>query len=83
MRYLFVIGILFFASSCLSPAEQAKREQMRAQADHEECLSLGFKPDTPEYGDCRLRLKEMRINANRPVYYPYVGVGYHHRYHHW
>lgn len=36
-------------------------EQARLDAtDHQNCLDLGFKPDTEAYGNCRLKLKEIR-----------------------
>jgi hypothetical protein len=84
MKLLFTsLSALLLLTACLSPTEQEARMRDQETADHNECLALGFRPQSEAYGDCRLRLKEMRLNANSPVYYPYVGVGYHHRYHHW
>jgi hypothetical protein len=84
MRSLFLIPLLVLAA-CADPAQQAAYQQQIEQADNEECLRLGYQPNTPTYGDCRLRLREMRQREraiNRaPMYHPNFGVtyGYHHR----
>ena len=59
MKYLFPICLLLL-SACMSPEEIAARQQRIDQADHQECLKLGFKINTDGYGNCRLRLREMR-----------------------
>lgn len=84
MKYLV---FLLFLSSCADPAQVALRQQQIEQADHQECLSLGYQPNTPTYGDCRLRIREMRIEEraiNRtPVYYPNMGMSYGYHHHDW
>jgi hypothetical protein len=63
--------------ACASPEQQAAQAARIETADHSECVRLGFPQGTPEYGDCRLRLREMRLQerlVNRPVYFdPYFG----------
>jgi len=36
-------------------------------ADNQECLSLGFQQGTEAYGDCRLRLKEIRARERQTM----------------
>lgn len=86
MKYI-VLLLPLFLSACANPAQVAARQQQIEQADHNECLRLGYKPGTPTYGDCRLRIREMRLEEraiNRtPVYYPNIGVSYGYHRHHW
>jgi hypothetical protein len=64
-------------SSCTNIADQHAMAARIDAADHEECLRLGFVVPSSEYGDCRLRLREMRLQerlVNRPIYVdPYFG----------
>ena len=83
MRRLLVAPLILALAACTTPEEQAARQAAIEQYDHNECIKIGFRPGTPEYGDCRLRQKEMRIEEralNRPRYYPDIGIhyGYHH-----
>jgi hypothetical protein len=50
MRYLFVLVML---AGCATHEEQ--RAETIARID-KHCSTLGFKPDTPEFRDCRLRM---------------------------
>lgn len=57
--------------ACGDPAaEQARLDAV----DHQNCLELGFKPDTEAYGNCRLKMKEIRAKeeSNRS---PNIGFG--------
>lgn len=82
MTYLVSIIMIIILTACATPEQRAAYQKMIDDQDHAECVKLGFTPKTDSYGDCRLRLKEMRIKANRPVYYPSIGVGYHHHHRH-
>lgn len=78
MRFPFVFLLLSLSvSACVNPAEQQARAAQQEAADNAECVRLGFPQGTPDYGDCRLRLREMRLKerlANRPIYVdPYFG----------
>ena len=71
MRPALLLALLLTLSACVNPAEHAARVQQVEAADHAECARLGFAPGSPPYGDCRLRLREMRLQervVNRPVY---------------
>lgn len=83
IRTVGIVASLLLLTACPSPQEQQERMTRQSNLDHEECVSLGFQPGSNAYGDCRLRLKEMRVQANRPVYTPSVGVGYGYHRHHW
>lgn len=52
-----VIGFGLLAGACADPAaEQARLDAV----DNQNCIDLGFKPGTEPYGNCRLKLKEIR-----------------------
>lgn len=52
-----LLGLGFGLTACADPAaEQARRDAV----DNQDCLDLGFKPGTEAYGNCRLKLKEIR-----------------------
>ena len=74
-------------SACGDPAQRAAYAQQIEQADHSECLRLGYQPNTPTYGDCRLRIREMRLEERainrQPVYYPPMGPYYGYHRHPW
>lgn len=67
---LAIVAPLGFAACADPAAEQARLDA----ADHRNCVELGFKPDTEAYGNCRLKMKEIRAReeANRS---PNVGFG--------
>ncbi|MCI5050359.1 MAG: hypothetical protein MRY32_08550 [Rickettsiales bacterium] len=87
MKTLICISTLLLLAACMTPQERAERKKLIDQQDHQECVELGFKPKSDAYGDCRLRIKEMRVQAQRQVVYPHIGIGYgygyHHRRRHW
>ncbi|MCE9650716.1 MAG: hypothetical protein K8R18_13935 [Parvibaculum sp.] len=52
-----LIGLGFGLAACADPAaEQARLDAV----DNQNCVDLGFKPGTEAYGNCRLKLKEIR-----------------------
>lgn len=52
------LGALMLLTACASDpaAEQARLDAI----DNQNCTDLGFKPGTEPYGNCRLKLKEIR-----------------------
>jgi hypothetical protein len=52
-----LVGLGIGMSACADPAaEQARLDAV----DNQNCIDLGFKPGTEPYGNCRLKLKEIR-----------------------
>lgn len=53
-----LLGLSMGISAC---ATDPGAEQARLNAiDNQNCIDMGFKPDTEAYGNCRLKLKEIR-----------------------
>ncbi len=52
-RLLACLALCLAVSACVSG------QDMDA-ADHQECINLGFVPGTEGYGNCRLKLREIR-----------------------
>lgn len=81
---LAVFILVLPLAACVNPAEQQAMAAQLEAADNSECVRLGFPQGTPDYGDCRLRLREMRLKerlANRPVYVdPYFGPRFNYHY---
>lgn len=70
-----VLGLMMVAPLMLAACGDPAAEQARLDAlDHQNCLELGFKPDTEAYGNCRLKMKEIRAKeeGNRS---PNIGFG--------
>lgn len=52
-----LLGFGLGLAACADPAaEQARLDAV----DNQNCVDLGFKPGTEPYGNCRLKLKEIR-----------------------
>jgi hypothetical protein len=49
-----------FAPHCCLPVERQAAEQAQRAADEQECRDLGFQPQTEAFGDCLLKLRELR-----------------------
>jgi hypothetical protein len=67
----YVLALPLALAACADPAV----EQARLEAeDHKNCVELGFEPNTEAYGNCRLKMKEIRAkeNANHA---PNIGFG--------
>lgn len=60
---IFILSLLLL-SACASKQEIAAAQARQDAADSQECIQLGFKPATEAYGNCRLRVKEMRVQAS-------------------
>ena len=59
MRRIAVLSVLLL-SACASEQEIAARQAQQAAADNQQCLNLGFKQGTEKFGDCLLRVEEIR-----------------------
>lgn len=59
MKFFLLLPLLFL-TACLSQEEIAARQEQIDQADRQECAKLGFKANTEGFGNCILRLREMR-----------------------
>ncbi|MBX3447735.1 MAG: hypothetical protein KF765_13355 [Parvibaculaceae bacterium] len=54
---LAAVAAGFTLAACSDPAaEQARLDAI----DHQNCTELGFQPNTEAYGNCRLKMKEIR-----------------------
>jgi hypothetical protein len=54
------LAALLTLAACVSPEEQAAMDAAQQQADARECQSLGFRQGTDAFGNCVLKLKEIR-----------------------
>ncbi len=69
------LGTAIAATLALAACSDPAAEQARLDAiDHKNCVELGFEPETEAYGNCRLKMKEIRAKeeGNRS---PNVGFG--------
>lgn len=46
--------MLFLLTGCVTPEQQAAN---MAQQEIAECQEMGFKPDTPDFANCRLQVR--------------------------
>jgi hypothetical protein len=61
MKRALCLGILIGLGLGLTACADPAAEQARLDAiDNQNCVDLGFKPGTEAYGNCRLKLKEIR-----------------------
>ncbi len=60
MRKWLALASLLVLAACVSPEEQAARAAAQQQTDARECESLGFRPRTTAFGNCMLKLREIR-----------------------
>ena len=79
---LVALTALLFLTACVSPEEQAARLAALDAADRQECTYLGFTPNTDAFGNCMLRLRQIRAQeantqAIRRAYQ--FGPPFHHR----
>jgi hypothetical protein len=78
---LAACGCLVLAA-CSSPAERAAAAEKVERADSAECQRLGFKESTENFGNCILKLREIRaqekaaLRAPYDDFYPRFGIGY-------
>lgn len=69
------LGLALGLAGCTSAADKAAEQARLEEIDHRACLDLGFQPNTPEYGNCRLKLKEIRAREEAARDRPNVGFG--------
>ncbi|MEX0840387.1 MAG: hypothetical protein WD034_12720 [Parvibaculum sp.] len=70
-----LILLALLAPLALAACADQEAEQARLDAiDHRNCADLGFEPGTEAYGNCRLKMKEIRAKeeGNRS---PNIGFG--------
>ncbi len=85
MHKWMALAALLMLAACVSPEEQAARDAAQRQADAGECQRLGFRAGTDAFGNCMLKLKEIRAQeanteeirrANTPSpWWPYGPYG--------
>lgn len=61
--------------ACTSAEDRAREQALIDRTDHQHCLDLGFEPGTEPYGNCRLKLKEIRTSEREPESNTRFGVG--------
>lgn len=84
-RFLWLACALALCTTgCTSEAQRKAAAEAQEQRDKAECTRLGFKEDTENFGNCILKLREIRaeeraaIRSSAPYYYdpyPYNGMG--------
>lgn len=66
-----VLALPLALAACGDPAaEQARLDAI----DHKNCVDLGFEPNSEAYGNCRLKMKEIRAKEEGSRS-PNVGFG--------
>ncbi|MGB3809935.1 MAG: hypothetical protein WA943_07535 [Parvibaculum sp.] len=60
MHKWMALAALLMMTACVSPEQQAAMNAAQQQADARECQNYGFKPGTESFGNCMLKLKEIR-----------------------
>ncbi|WOF74521.1 hypothetical protein QMT40_002175 [Parvibaculaceae bacterium PLY_AMNH_Bact1] len=75
LKSVLALSITALLLAACSTAEDHAREQARLdRIDDQHCRELGFEPETEPYGNCRLKLKEVRASQKAPNH-PNFGVG--------
>lgn len=70
-----LLGTIALLGACADQSTKAA-EQARIDAkDNQDCLDLGFKPGNDAYGNCRLKLKEIRAQMVPQPTSPQIGIG--------
>lgn len=67
--------LLLGLAACTSDADRAAEQARLDDIDHHKCMELGFEPGTENYGNCRLKLKEIRAKEEAIRNRPNVGFG--------
>lgn len=76
LSLLILTGLLLTA--CASPADRAREQAQLDRTDHHHCVDLGFEEGTEAYGNCRLKLKEIRATqeeSSNPRFGVGIGIG--------
>jgi hypothetical protein len=61
-------------AACSTAEDRAREQALLERTDDKHCRELGFEPETEAYGNCRLKLKEIRASQEAPSH-PNFGVG--------
>lgn len=83
LTVLLPLAAFLSLTGCVTPEQQAAMDAAQKQADTRECESFGFRPGSTAFGNCMLKLKEIRAQEantqaieranNRPP--PWWGYG--------
>jgi len=63
MKRFLLIGsltILAALTACTTPQQRAAQQAQLDAYDDQQCQELGFRPGSQAYGNCRLRMREIR-----------------------
>lgn len=60
IRIAIALTAFLFLAACTTPEERAIRLAEQEAADQAQCQRLGFKPGTEAFGNCMLKLVEIR-----------------------
>ncbi len=75
LKPAFVLSIsALLLTACSSAEDRAREQALLDRADDRHCRELGFELETEPYGNCRLKLKEVRASQEAPNH-PNFGVG--------
>jgi len=78
VRFIGTLACVVALSGCMSQAERDAAQEVQSRADSAECKKLGFKIDTDAFGECLLKLREIRATertAMRPDYMTSSRIG--------
>ena len=70
----FVMALGLMMSACTTEADRAAERARLDAIDHQNCLDLGFRTGTEAYGNCRLKMREIRARQEA-TQSPNVGFG--------
>ncbi len=70
----FVLALGLTMSACTTEADRAAERARLDATDHQNCLDLGFRAGTEAYGNCRLKMREIRARQET-TRSPNVGFG--------
>jgi len=60
MRKILVLTAFLALTACMTPQQLQAQREAQMQRDGAECQQLGFRPGTNAFGDCILKLREIR-----------------------
>jgi len=74
MRHLMLPASAIALLALAACADPAARQAEQDMTDHQNCVELGFEPNTEAYGNCRLKMREIRAKESAPSS-PNIGFG--------
>jgi hypothetical protein len=75
---LMIVFSSLWLTACTSAEDRAREQAMIDRADHQHCVDLGFEAETEPYGNCRLKLREIRAaqeTSNDTQFGVGIGIG--------